>query len=65
VTLYLDSEYVRKGITEWIHGWKASGLAHSGQSSPSRTWTCGRSWTLWWQASGHRIDLALGARAQR
>ncbi|RMW95557.1 ribonuclease HI [Allofranklinella schreckenbergeri] len=23
VTLYLDSEYVRKGITEWIHGWKA------------------------------------------
>ena len=20
VTLYLDSEYVRKGITEWIHG---------------------------------------------
>lgn len=25
VTLYLDSEYVRKGITEWIHGWKAKG----------------------------------------
>jgi ribonuclease HI len=23
--LYLDSEYVRKGITEWIHGWKARG----------------------------------------
>ena len=23
--LYLDSEYVRKGITEWIHGWKAKG----------------------------------------
>ena len=23
VTLFLDSEYVRKGITEWIHGWKA------------------------------------------
>ncbi len=23
VTLWLDSEYVRKGITEWIHGWKA------------------------------------------
>ena len=23
VLLYLDSEYVRKGITEWIHGWKA------------------------------------------
>ena len=25
VNLYLDSEYVRKGITEWIHGWKAKG----------------------------------------
>ncbi len=24
-TLLLDSEYVRKGITEWIHGWKARG----------------------------------------
>lgn len=25
VTLHLDSEYVRKGITEWITGWKARG----------------------------------------
>ncbi len=25
VTLFLDSEYVRKGITEWIAGWKARG----------------------------------------
>ena len=25
VVLHLDSEYVRKGITEWIHGWKAKG----------------------------------------
>ncbi len=25
VHLYLDSEYVRKGITEWISGWKARG----------------------------------------
>lgn len=25
VSLHLDSEYVRKGITEWIHGWKAKG----------------------------------------
>ena len=25
VSLYLDSEYVRKGITEWIQGWKAKG----------------------------------------
>jgi ribonuclease HI len=25
VEIHLDSEYVRKGITEWIHGWKAKG----------------------------------------
>ncbi len=25
VVLFLDSEYVRKGITEWIGGWKARG----------------------------------------
>jgi ribonuclease HI len=25
VVLYLDSQYVRKGITEWIQGWKAKG----------------------------------------
>lgn len=25
VMLYLDSEYVRKGITEWIAGWKSRG----------------------------------------
>ena len=25
VVLYLDSEYVRKGITEWIHGWQQRG----------------------------------------
>jgi ribonuclease HI len=25
VELYTDSQYVQKGITEWIHGWKARG----------------------------------------
>ena len=25
VQLYLDSQYVRQGITEWIRGWKAKG----------------------------------------
>ncbi len=25
VTIHTDSEYVRKGITEWIHGWKQRG----------------------------------------
>lgn len=25
VTIYTDSQYVRQGITSWIHGWKARG----------------------------------------
>ena len=25
VVVYLDSQYVRQGITDWIHGWKARG----------------------------------------
>lgn len=25
VDLYTDSEYVKKGITEWLHGWKRNG----------------------------------------
>jgi ribonuclease HI len=25
VTLYTDSEYVRQGITTWIHGWRKRG----------------------------------------
>jgi ribonuclease HI len=25
VAIYVDSQYVRQGITEWIHGWKAKG----------------------------------------
>ena len=25
ITVVTDSEYVRKGITEWIHGWKRRG----------------------------------------
>ncbi|MFM9976130.1 MAG: ribonuclease HI [Beijerinckiaceae bacterium] len=25
VTLHIDSQYVRQGITQWIHGWKKNG----------------------------------------
>ncbi|MDO5087115.1 MAG: ribonuclease HI [Comamonadaceae bacterium] len=31
VDLYLDSQYVRQGITEWIHGWKAKGWRTAGK----------------------------------
>ena len=33
ITLVTDSEYLRKGITEWIHGWKKARLAHGCQKA--------------------------------
>lgn len=29
IDLYTDSQYVRKGITEWIHSWKKNGWKNS------------------------------------
>ncbi len=31
VDLYTDSQYVRKGITEWIHNWKKNGWKTAGK----------------------------------
>lgn len=30
VTVYTDSQYVQKGMTEWIHGWKKRGWTRKG-----------------------------------
>ena len=55
VTLYLDSEYVRKGITEWIHGWKARGWRTAAKQPVKNV-------ELWQQldavvsTAGHTID---------
>lgn len=32
VILHTDSQYVQKGITEWIHGWKARGWKTASKS---------------------------------
>ena len=34
VALYLDSEYVRKGITEWLPSWKARGWRTAAKQLP-------------------------------
>ncbi len=36
VTIFTDSQYVKNGITEWIHKWKANSWLHKvkGQSGP-------------------------------
>ena len=55
VTLYLDSEYVRKGITEWIAGWKARGWRTAARQPVKNV-------ELWQRldnlvsSGGHRID---------
>ena len=55
VTLYLDSEYVRKGITEWIQGWKARGWRTAARQPVKNV-------ELWQQldalvaSSGHKIE---------
>ncbi len=55
ITLYLDSEYVRKGITEWIQGWKAKGWRTASKQPVKNA-------DLWQilddlvTQSGHRID---------
>lgn len=55
VTLYLDSQYVRQGITEWIHGWKARGWRTAGKQAVKNV-------DLWQRldelvsTSGHAID---------
>ena len=55
VTLYLDSQYVLKGITEWIHGWKARGWRTAAKAPVKNV-------DLWQRldallvSSGHTID---------
>ena len=55
VTLYLDSQYVLKGITEWLPGWKAKGWKTASKQPVKNVEL--------WQAldelvarGGHRID---------
>jgi ribonuclease HI len=55
VTLWLDSQYVLKGITEWLPGWKAKGWRTAGKTPVKNV-------ELWQkldelvQNSGHVID---------
>jgi len=55
VTLYLDSQYVLKGITEWLPGWKAKGWRTAGKTPVKNV-------ELWQQLdqlahhSGHVVD---------
>ena len=49
VTLFTDSEYVGKGLSQWMSKWKANGCsaARDKSGSRSRTTNCGNSWMSW------------------
>ena len=55
VALYLDSEYVRKGITEWIHGWKARGW-RTAAKQPVKNADLWQKLDTVVSTSGHQID---------
>ncbi|GAB3358241.1 MULTISPECIES: ribonuclease HI [Giesbergeria] len=54
VALYLDSQYVRKGITEWIHGWKAKGW-RTANKQPVKNLELWQRLDALVQGGGHRI----------
>lgn len=55
ITFYLDSEYVRKGITEWITGWKAKGW-RTASKQPVKNADLWQTLDALVAESGHRID---------
>ncbi|MGC3985903.1 MAG: ribonuclease HI [Pseudorhodoferax sp.] len=55
VTLYLDSEYVRKGITEWMRGWKARGWITS-TKQPVKNVELWQKLDALVTSGGHKID---------
>jgi ribonuclease HI len=55
INLYLDSEYVRKGITEWIHGWKAKGW-RTASKQPVKNVELWQQLDVLVHQAGHRIS---------
>lgn len=55
VLLYLDSEYVRKGITEWLPGWKARGWKTAAKQ-PVKNVDLWQALDALVQGGGHRIE---------
>ena len=66
--VHTDSQYVPKGISEWIHGWKRNGWKTS-DKKPVKTPTSGRcsTWSAStsWSGSGSRAMPATRKRTRR
>jgi ribonuclease HI len=55
VALYLDSQYVRQGITQWLPGWKARGW-RTASKQPVKNIDLWQRLDALVAGSGHRID---------
>ncbi|MDO9358988.1 MAG: ribonuclease HI [Polaromonas sp.] len=55
VTLYVDSQYVLKGMTEWIKGWKARGW-RTASKEPVKNVDLWQKLDVLVSGSGHTID---------
>ena len=55
VRLHTDSEYVRRGITEWLAGWKAKGWK-TASKEPVKNAELWKQLDALVEGSGHRID---------
>jgi ribonuclease HI len=55
VTLYLDSQYVLKGITEWLPGWKARGW-RTAAKQPVKNVDLWQALDALVSGGGHKID---------
>lgn len=55
ITLYLDSQYVRQGITSWIHNWKTKGWKTAG-NKPVKNADLWQQLDALVQTSPHRIQ---------
>ena len=55
VTLYLDSQYVLKGITEWLPGWKAKGW-RTASKQPVKNVELWQALDALVNQGGHKID---------
>jgi len=53
--LFMDSEYVRKGITEWLPGWKARGWKTAAKQ-PVKNVDLWQALDLLVSSSGHEIE---------
>lgn len=55
VTLHLDSQYVLKGVTEWLVGWKAKGWK-TASKQPVKNVDLWQALDALVSGAGHRID---------